>query len=776
MAETEKKPENEKSLLEQFMAAGKVTVFESGLERPDYIQDRPFFNLLPRGKTSVIEAGEKPNSLTVTSGEQKGKSPSLRTEAHQFFVEMEKRFRSVVPGITVFIIDPDAVQGRYLMDEKEDRSLGKSLFLHVEQKLRAAKADKEKTFLTDRSVLKQVSEAGITGRNPFSMAASVSPTYDALEGVGRVNLVVGDNPDSMEPNVLGDAVVGADERMAKEGITPDEFRRLVLYHELGHATDEEYTGYSFDKITQNELSDVMRRHRTECIADAHATLQLARDFGNTKCAALWGDCRIEYLRVCVNNRLEDTKYESDFVKKLREAEEKTTGINPDDPEYERKYKQLMQDKKTSAIVTKLGSPLAYHTTDVVDAAIKFAEEHLKDGSLQKMTDAEVIKEARRLSETYGLTRQQMAEISIALAEGKPHPKYEQMMARCDEARSRMPLSKEAIEKEYELRRELRAFQQEAQLAANLGLPQPDPNKSLSKDLLRKLIREQSRNKQMQTYAQIVLMDYQDAIFDAFESKGFSRKAMHQVISQQKEALRKAGHDPVKPDKFAPYKLKTLDAIIQEAPDVQTSLNANKIVKDKLASMPSKTEVSGTEALAHFVKNELRSLNLMKDVLAKALIRDPAKLTVDEQIECLRSERKDFVKAMQCEKETQIAAFALRSDKDMWALVSKNEVLAALVDNKAKQKPAVWFAQYQMMAGKPDKKMAEALMQGIIQQHQYVASSVVASEGLAPALEKEDKRMMKSLKNYVSLMEKSSVPKQKKISPLGLKQVKDGKTV
>ena len=303
MAETEKKPENEKSLLEQFMAAGKVTVFESGLDRPDYIQDRPFFNLLPRGKTSVIEAGEKPNSLTVTSGEQKGKSPSLRTEAHQFFVEMEKRFRSVVPGITVFIIDPDAVQGRYLMDEKEDRSLGKSLFLHVEQKLRAAKADKEKTFLTDRSVLKQVSEAGITGRNPFSMAASVSPTYDALEGVGRVNLVVGDNPDSMEPNVLGDAVVGADERMAKEGITPDEFRRLVLYHELGHATDEEYTGYSFDKITQNELSDVMRRHRTECIADAHATLQLARDFGNTKCAALWGDCRIDYLRVCVNNLL-----------------------------------------------------------------------------------------------------------------------------------------------------------------------------------------------------------------------------------------------------------------------------------------------------------------------------------------------------------------------------------------------------------------------------------------------------------------------------------------
>ena len=81
-----------------------------------------------------------------------------------------------------------------------------------------------------------------------------------------------------------------------------------------------------------------------------------------------------------------------------------------------------------------------------------------------------------------------------------------------------------------------------------------------------------------------------------------------------------------------------------------------------------------------------------------------------------------------------------------------------------------------MAGQPDKKMAEALMQGIIQQHQYVAASVVTTEGLAPALEKEDKRMMKSLKNYVSLMEKVSAPKHQKLSPLSLKQVKDGKTV
>lgn len=770
MPETEKKNEAETSLLEQFMKAGKVTVFESGLERPDYIQERPFFSLLPKGQTSFIEAGEKPNTLKVETAAKGGKSPALRTEAHQFFVDMEKRFRTVVPGITLFIIDPDAVQGRYLMDEKADRSLGKSLYLHVEQKLRAAKADRNKTFLTQSEILKSVSEAGITGRNPFSMAASVSPTEDALEGLGRVNLVVGDNPDSMEPNVLGDMVIGADERMKKEGITPDEFSRLVLYHELGHATDEEYTGYSFDKVTQNDLSDTMRRHRTECIADAHATLQLARDYGNTKCAALWGDCRIEYLRLCVDRRLEDTKYETAFVKKLREAEEKNTSVQPDDPEWEAKFKTLMSDKKTASVISKLGSPLAYHTTDVVDAAIKYAEEHLKDGSLQKMTDAEVIKEARRLSETYGMTRQQMAEVSIALAEGKPHPKYEQMMQRSEEARGRMPLSKEEIEKEYELNREWRAFQEAAQLAANLGLPQPDPNKELSEDLLKKLIREQAVSKRMQTYAQVVMADYQDTLFDTLEEKGFSRKAMHDVISQQKEELRKSGHDTESPDKFAAHKLKILDAVIAQAPSVQTSLNANKIVKDKLEKISSDTEVSGPQALVHFVKHELRSLNSMKDALAKAMIRDPEKLTLDEQIECLRSERKDFNKALQSEKETQIAAFALRSDKDMWAMISQNEVLAALVDSKAKQKPAVWFAQYQMMAGKPDKAMAGALMQGILQQHQYVAGSVVASEGIAPAIEKEDRRMMKSLKSYVATLDKAK-SEPVKISPLQLKQIK-----
>lgn len=769
MAEEIKAPEYEESLFNRFMKAGKVTVFESGLDRPDHIEERPFFNLLPEGKTSFVNLGEKPDQLYILTPEEQAKSPVLDTEAHQFFESMEKRFRSVAPGITLFIIDPDAVQGRYLMDESDDRSLGKSLYMHVEKKLRDANADNNKTFLTQDEILQSVSEAGITDRNPFSMRAAVSPSYDNLAGTHRVNLVVGDNPDAMEANVL-DMVIGAEERRLKEGISRDEFRRLVLYHELGHATDATYCSgtHSMEKIAGTELDSVMDRHRTECIADAHAVLQLARDFGDTKCAALWGDCRIEYLRICVDRRLEDEKYDSDFVKKLNALAKKQAAINPNDPESENKYKQLMADKEAADVVKKLGSPLAYHTTDVIDATIKWAEEHLKDGSLQKMTDKEVIDQAKYMSETYGLTRQEMAEVSVALATGQKHPKYEQMMERVQVAREHMPVAKEELEKRYELDRELRAYMQEAQLAANLGLPAPEPN--FSADLKKKLIAEQTEQKQNSAMAQSAVADYQEALFNKLD-KGFSREEMLKVISEEKESLRTAGKidNGSGKDKFASYKLKVVDAVIDQAPNVQTVLNAGKRVKEQLAEIKTSTEVSGNAAIVHFIKHELRVATAMEAALMKAYERDPAKLTMEEQIKALRSEKKEFSKALLSEKETQVAAFAIRSDKETWAKVSQEPVLAALVDQKAKQKPTASFAQYQMMAGTPDKSTVAALLEGTMEIHQYIAQAVSENRELTAAFAEKDPRTLSGLKRYMGSVKASE--KKKELSPLGLKNFK-----
>lgn len=765
MAEEIKETQAQTPLLDAFMKAGKISVYESGLERPDYIQDRPFFNLLPKGKTSFINMSETADKLYVKSAEEQAQAPALDTEAHKFFESMEKRFRTVMPGVTLFIIDPDAVQGRYLLDKEEDRSLQKSLYLHVEEKLQKAAAGNDQTFLTQEEILKSVSEAGITDRNPFSMRAAIAPTTENLAGLGNVNLVVGDNPDAMSANVL-DMVVGAEERRLKEGISRDEFRRLVLYHELGHATDHNYASAynSVEKIAETELDNVMCRHRTECIADAHAVLQLARDFGTTKCAELWGDCRIEYLRICVDRRLEDTKYDTDFIKKLREAEAKSHAQNPNDPKYENDFKQLMADRQVANTIKKLGSPLAYHTTDVIDATVKWAQEHLADGSLQKMSDLEVIKQAQIMSETYGLTRQQMAEMSIALAKGESHPKYEQMMQRVQQSRDRMPIDNKKLEQEYETQRELNAYIEAAQLSANLGLPAPEQN--FSPALKNKLVKQQVTKQQMEKLTRLSIAQYQADLLDKLEQTS-SREEMHAILGSEKESLRTAGKkDKGKKDLFAGSKLKVVDAVIDQAPNVEAILTATKSIKKQIDQIKSTTEVSGDAAVVHFIKNELLSTAAMSNALLKAYHREPEKMTVQDTIDSLRSENKDFKKALAAEKETQIAAFAIRSDKETWAKVSADPVLAQLIDQKAKQKPASALAQYQMHAGNMDKETAASLFQDVAAVHKYLVATFTSNEQTATALKAKDLRTFETMKKHAESMKKTE-----QSSPLNLKNFK-----
>ncbi|MBO4520772.1 MAG: hypothetical protein J5787_06155 [Alphaproteobacteria bacterium] len=751
-------------LLNAFMSAGKITVFESGDERPDHLQNRPFIALLPKGKTTFIHKGDAENTLSVKSAEEQAESLALDTEAHTFFETLEKRFRNVMPGVTIFIIDPDAVQGRYLMDHDADRSLEKSLYLFVEEKLQKAAAGNDKTFLTQEEILKSVSEAGITDRNPFSMRAAIGPTLENLAGLGNVNLVVGDNPDAMEANVLG-MVLGSEERRVKEGISYDEFRRLVLYHELGHATDNNYASAlnSIEKIAENDLDNVMNRHRTECIADAHAVLQLARDFGNTKCAELWGDCRIEYLRICVDRRLDDTKYDTDFIKKLREAEEKSHALNPDDPNYENDFKKLMADKQVADTISKLGTPLAYHTTDVIDATVKWAQEHLADGSLQKMSDLEVIKQAQIMAETYGLTRQQMAEMSIALAKGETHPKYEQMMERVQVSRDHMPIDNKKLEKEYELQRELNAYIEAVQLATGLGLPPPEQN--FSPALKKKLKKEQIDAKKMEQLGQLSIDQYQQELLDKLENVS-SREEMHAILGQEKEALRKAGKtDKGNKDLFAGSKLKVVDAVIEQAPNVEMLLAANNSVKKQLDKIrvKSKTKVSGDEAIVHFIKSELSAAAAMGNVLSKAVNRPSGESSVDEQLDAMVSEKKDFKKALIAEAESQIAAFAIRSDKEAWAKVSQDPVLAELIEQKAKQKPNAVLGLYQLNMKTMDQNTAVSLFQSVAETHKYLVETFTGNPQTAKALKAKDTRIFETMKKYADKLKASD-----RASPLNLK--------
>lgn len=96
--------------LEAFMKGGKLRVFECGEKRPEFIQERPFFGLLPEGQTSYIEPGLNGENCTVSVGEPP-KDYILDTENHRFFKQIEERFRNVRPDMTLFVIDPDVVMG-----------------------------------------------------------------------------------------------------------------------------------------------------------------------------------------------------------------------------------------------------------------------------------------------------------------------------------------------------------------------------------------------------------------------------------------------------------------------------------------------------------------------------------------------------------------------------------------------------------------------------------------------------------------------------------------
>lgn len=181
---------------------------------------------------------------------------------------------------------------------------------------------------------------------------------------------------------------------------------------------------------------------------------------------------------------------------------------------------------------------------------------------------------------------------------------------------------------------------------------------------------------------------------------------------------------------------------------------------------STTEVSGDAAIVHFIKNELRAATSMSSALYKAYNREPAKLSPQEQLDSLRSENRDFKKALIAEKETQIAAFAIRSDKETWAKVSSDPVLSQLIDQKAKQKPTAALGQYQMNMGSMDKNTAAALFQEVAETHKYLVETFTGNPQTASALKAKDLRTFETMKKYAA-----SLKKTERTSPLNLKGFK-----
>lgn len=201
------------------MKGGKLRVFECGEKRPEFIQERPFFGLLPEGQTSYIEPGLNGENCTVSVGEPP-KDYILDTENHRFFKQIEERFRNVRPDMTLFVIDPDVVMGRYATDDEPDRSIGKSLYLHIVEKLKEANVYGKTPI--DKSYVEPVIASAITSSNAFSATNPVGVTKKNLDGERNISLVVGDNPDTLVDDMFY-WVPGVKERMEKKALPAVSF-------------------------------------------------------------------------------------------------------------------------------------------------------------------------------------------------------------------------------------------------------------------------------------------------------------------------------------------------------------------------------------------------------------------------------------------------------------------------------------------------------------------------------------------------------------------------
>lgn len=715
--------------LKSFMKGGKLRVFECGEKRPEYIQERPFFGLLPEGQTSFIEPGLKGENCTVSIGEP-SEDYILDTENHRFFKQIEERFRSVRPDMTLFVIDPDVVMGRYAADGEPDRSIGKSLYLHIIEKLN--ESDTYGKTPIGEDFVDPVIEAAIITSNAFSATNPVGVTKKNLDGERNISLVVGDNPDTLVDDMFY-WVPGVKERMEKEGVTRRQLQQFTLYHEFGHALDPAHKGGFKRRYTENNVDAQLARHRTECLADAHAVLQLARDYGQTDISVLIGDVRIETMYHLIKKYTEKQPTSRLEASIDREAE-KNLKVKRGDTKEISELKKLQTGGARYAELKQAGDHLAYYTTGVVDAAIKVAKEKLADGSLMKMKDVEVLDLADEISKKHGLTKEEMSRLRIDLADGKPNPIIDNILQRSEEAFARMPLPREQIEKAYAERKKKKAAKHNAEVEEALGIVRPQTEVAMTEDQMAEMIIK------METVSR-----WRSDVYDKISKGGADKKALISTITAEKEAVRKASvNDPVGKEKIDILN----GEFIAEAPLVLEKAKANQTVFRQIQAMPVKQDVpSGNDALIAFISYEISTMDRMSALLEKKAERDASSMTVDEQLKALKKDRTEFTKIMTSEKMAQLTALKICEDK---STLEKSYVCPSLADallTKADFKHPEWMTDFQMAFGSLKPNEAKQMLTEIEEQKFTLVSDMSNDPDISTIILEKKPSLMKNAMKF-----------------------------
>ncbi len=751
-------PEQVKEAMASFYN-GPVKVYEAGRDedRPERIQDRPFFSLFPSGATYYLESGEQGADYSVA---QKPKSEGkLDTQHSQFIQDMEKRFRNVKDNATIVVVDPDVIRSRYVMDERAGKSITHTLAEYLQQRL--AENGKQKDFqlsAEDAQVLKQ---ASMDGNDPLSASEATGRSMANPYGDGgQVSIVIASQPDK-PMHYMFSRVPGVRETMKTKGPNGQPGRKMILFYEPGHSLGLTQKGLAGVAPATRMLHD---RHRTENKADAHAVLQLARDEGNTDMGELVGDLRAQSTMRSTLKMMQQFRMKGpDLSGQDDEAGKKGKGDGKDgngsanlggflpgregdfkggpmifrfnaeqegmkammagegfDPQAERAKDaaktpqgQVLQGLESNAMAfeayAKFGMIGAYNTTPTVDAAVKYAKGKLKDGSLQKMTDKQIHDAADKLAEKNGWSQEKMDAYAYAAMTGQNGEEVQAVIKRGEKALDNLPGLREEVEK----------------------------SKNASPmDELKKMLTQQMQKQGPTPEQQEELIRWRREMIESINKEGGDKNAILDVAGKEKDNLRDKIADPVNQ-----YKMKLLNQEFLGIPEESArKAQVYGVVKNAV----QKTEVpevdkKGDALVASYVKNEISALDVARKGVKQASKRDVANQDVDEYTKALGREKRTYKKLLSAEHATQAAAFALRKDKEAWKKVQETPDLAARIEKRAKQKHPEWLEEYHLNIGENTPYRGRMIDRVLEKDTQMLAHSVNKNKSVMLALEREDEK-------------------------------------
>lgn len=373
---------------------------------------------------------------------------------------------------------------------------------------------------------------------------------------------------------------------------------------------------------------------------------------------------------------------SDLEAALDKQAENNLKIRSTDPKEIARLKKLERDSARYKEIEEAGASMAYYTTPVVDAAINIAQEKLADGSLMKMKDVEVLNLADEISKKYGLSKEEMTRLRIDMVDQKPNPIVDRIRQRADEALDRMPVSREKLDEMYARREEKMNQRKAAQIEEALGIIPTDEGPQMSEEeMMMMMVRMEA------------VAEWRSSVYDRISERGADKGALISVLTEEKEAVRKASvKDPIGEEKFRALN----EEFIAQAPGVLVRAKANQTVFKQLQTIPCKKAVrSGKDAVVDFVASELSGMDRMISLLNAAEKRDPATMTLDDQLRALHKDRTEFTKVLSAEKMSQQAAQNILSDKEAITQATACPVLGKSILKKSDQKHPDWMTDYQM---------------------------------------------------------------------------------